>query len=522
MCAQRSGDQRAVLAGLNACLRAGWLSSRTMREPRRAFETSPLRTGLFTLAAVTALLVGPAACTSAQPSGKAPGQPVSTTTAPVTNSPPPVPVHVGQSVKDVAGQPIPFGSARYFGGVRPSELGSGVIGIAASPDGRGYWLATANGAVFRYGDAKAYVSHELPKGHIVAIVASRAGGYWLASGTGQVFPFGDAPSYASTRSVELSTPIVAMAATPDGRGYWLAASGGEVFHYGDARFYGSSTPDLSHDHVVAMAAAPDGRGYWLAGSDGRVFSFGDARFHGSAAREIGKARIVAMVATRNARGYWLAASDGKVFSYGSARFYGSAAQAVRKNPVVAMAAAPDGRGYWLIPTSPPRPVGLPAPGPGFIAGHVTAIGDSVMLDAAPDLEADIPGIDVEAAVSRQWYEGILLAQQLKAEGRLGAIVVIDLGTNGPVSPQQFTAMMDVLAGASRVVFVTVHLPSYYSWSQSVNTTLREGVPRYPRDRLADFNKLADKNPQWFYGDGVHMPIGGTGARAMALLIKSQI
>ena len=94
-----------------------------------------------------------------------------------------------------------------------------------------------------------------------------------------------------------------------------------------------------------------------------------------------------------------------------------------------------------------------------------------MLDAEPALVADIPGIDVEAAVSRQWYEGVALAQQLKSEGRLGAIVVIDLGTNGPVTTEMFAQMMDVLAGASRVVFVTVHLPSYYSWSKSVNETL---------------------------------------------------
>ena len=79
-----------------------------------------------------------------------------------------------------------------------------------------------------------------------------------------------------------------------------------------------------------------------------------------------------------------------------------------------------------------------------------------------------------------------------------------------------------LRARSRVVFVTVHLPAYYSWSKSVNATLEEEVPKYPEDRLADFNKLADKNPQWFGPDGVHMPIGGAGAQAMAKLIKSQI
>jgi lysophospholipase L1-like esterase len=157
-----------------------------------------------------------------------------------------------------------------------------------------------------------------------------------------------------------------------------------------------------------------------------------------------------------------------------------------------------------------------------VCGHVTAIGDSVMLDAQPDLQDYIPGVDVEAAVSRQWYEGVTLAQDMLADGTLGSIVVIDLGTNGPVSPAMFQQMMQVLARASVVVFVTVHLPSWYSWSQSVNETLEEGVPMYKNTRLADFNALADANPDWFGSDGVHMAIGGTGAQAMAHLIASEI
>lgn len=124
---------------------------------------------------------------------------------------------------------------------------------------------------------------------------------------------------------------------------------------------------------------------------------------------------------------------------------------------------------------------------GFVCGHVTAIGDSVMLDAQPDLQADIPGIDVEAEVSRQWEAGIYLAQAMRADRTLGSIVVIDLGTNGPVDLDQFQQMMSVLAGASVVVFVTIHLPSYYSWSTSVNATLEQGVPMYHNTRLANFN-----------------------------------
>ena len=63
-------------------------------------------------------------------------------------------------------------------------------------------------------------------------------------------------------------------------------------------------------------------------------------------------------------------------------------------------------------------------------GHVTAVGDSVMLDYQAALQADVPGIDVEAAVSRQWSTGEQLLQQLRSEGRLGSVVVVALSTTG--------------------------------------------------------------------------------------------
>jgi len=298
-----------------------------------------------------------------------------------------------------------------------------------------------------------------------------------------------------------------MAATPGGRGYWLAASGGRVLHYGQARFYGSAITQL---HVTTSSPWRQPRRSGLLARRVRRACLLLRRRppYGAAARELHNDHIVALAATPDGRGYWLVSAGGQVFRYGDAEYYGSASPAVRTDPIVAAAPTPDGKvtGFFrrsrLLWDSP-----LPAT---VRCRHITAIGDSVMLDAQPALEADIKGIDVEAAVSRQWDTGIALAQQLKSEGRLGAIVVIDLGTNGPVSLQQFADLMSVLSGASRVVFVTVHLPSSYSWATSVNATLEQGVARYPRARLADFNKLANQNPQWFYSDGVHMPIGGTG------------
>jgi ribosomal protein L24E len=64
-------------------------------------------------------------------------------------------------------------------------------------------------------------------------------GYWLVASDGGIFTFGDAHFYGSTGATRLNRPVVGMASTPDGRGYWLVASDGGIFTFGDAHFYGS-------------------------------------------------------------------------------------------------------------------------------------------------------------------------------------------------------------------------------------------------------------------------------------------
>lgn len=166
-------------------------------------------------------------------------------------------------------------------------------------------------------------------------------------------------------------------------------------------------------------------------------------------------------------------------------------------------------------TSPP----LPAPALGFAEGQVTAVGDSVMLDYQTPLQQAVPGINVEAAVSRQWSDGETILQQLKAAGQLGAVVIVGLGTNGPITDADFDAMMTTLSGASRVVFVTVHVDR--PWQDPNNGVLAAGVRRYPRAVLADWNTLATQNPSWVYSDGTHLPIDGQGAQALATLIAQK-
>jgi hypothetical protein len=89
------------------------------------------------------------------------------------------------------------------------------------------------------------------------------GGYWLVAADGGVFTFGDARYEGSTGAMHLSRPIQSMAATADGRGYWLLAADGGVLAFGDAPYLGS--PARTPATYVAIASTPRGDGYWVLG-----------------------------------------------------------------------------------------------------------------------------------------------------------------------------------------------------------------------------------------------------------------
>jgi hypothetical protein len=172
-------------------------------------------------------------------------------------------------------------------------------------------------------------------------------------------------------------------------------------------------------------------------------------------------------------------------------------------------------------TVPPTTTTTTRPaGPGFNAGQVTAVGDSVMLDYQDPLKTTIPGINVDAAVSRQWSDGEQILQSLKADGQLGGDVIVALGTNGPITDSDFDNMMTILSGASRVVFVNVHVDR--PWQDPNNAVLASGATRYPNAVVADWATLAAQNPTWFGSDGTHLAIDGPGADALAQLVATTL
>ena len=155
-----------------------------------------------------------------------------------------------------------------------------------------------------------------------------------------VTALGDAAALGAPESVDLDSPIVAMAATPSGDGYWMATRSGAVHAFGVTGI-GGTDGGYSVEPIVGMATTATGDGYWLVSADGGVFSFGDATFHGSMGGVALNAPIIGMAATVTGDGYWLVATDGGIFSFGDAAFAGSTGSLTLNAPIVGMAADPD-------------------------------------------------------------------------------------------------------------------------------------------------------------------------------------
>lgn len=235
-------------------------------------------------------------------------------------------------------------------------------------------------------------------------------GYWLVTADGGVFTFGNARFHGSLPALGIATDIVGMAALADGSGYWLVAGDGGVFAFGAAQFWGSLSGAGATAPIVGMAACADGSGYWLVGEDGGVFAFGGANYHGSLPGSGVDASAVGLAALADGSGYYVLADEGTVYAFGAALYHGAPNGRRALTRTVAMATLPDGSGYWVL-------------GQG---GEVSTFG------AAPDHGALPADAAIGAAtISAAGREGYLL---VSGEGRVLPFGVASFHGSMPYSP----------------------------------------------------------------------------------------
>lgn len=183
---------------------------------------------------------------------------------------------------------------------------------------------------------------------------------------------------------------------------------------------------------------------------------------------------------------------------------------------VPVAIGPDGQPLATdVPTTvPPPPETTPAP-----PKRVTAIGDSVMLGAAPALRTVLQAsVFVDARVGRQVSECLAILHVWHDNGLLGDVVVVHIGNNGTFNQDQFNEMRDILAQVPKVIFLTNKVPRM--WEGPNNDLIRAGAASMPNAVLIDWKVEGDAHPEFFYSDGMHLRPDG--AQYYAGLINAQL
>ena len=149
---------------------------------------------------------------------------------------------------------------------------------------------------------------------------------------------------------------------------------------------------------------------------------------------------------------------------------------------------------------------------------VLAIGDSVMLASATQLQAALPRISIDAQVSRQVSIGVALVQQLAAAGQLRPVVVFALGTNGTFDLSEMHQLLAVIGPHRRLVLVNTY--EARSWEAGNNQLMAAAAHRHRNVILANWFTTIEHRTRLLYPDEVHPLLPG--ARLYAHMIAAAV
>jgi len=141
-----------------------------------------------------------------------------------------------------------------------------------------------------------------------------------------------------------------------------------------------------------------------------------------------------------------------------------------------------------------------------------------MLGAIRELQRVLPGLVVDAKVSRQVTAAIDVLRRQRKAGTLGEFAIVHIGNNGYVRPQQFEELLKTLSDVPRVIVFNLKEPR--RWEGPNNLIIADVVRRFPNAVLVDWRDFGLNHPEYFAKDGIH--IGAAGARAYTLLVVEQL
>ncbi len=150
--------------------------------------------------------------------------------------------------------------------------------------------------------------------------------------------------------------------------------------------------------------------------------------------------------------------------------------------------------------------------------QILAIGDSVMLAAAPQLQASFPGISIDAAVSRQMRQAPEIVQSLADADQLRPVMILGLGTNGSIDSATLHEVRALLGPDRHLVLVSAQAPR--GWIPDVNAQLVAFADDYRDVVFADWYSAIAPQLNLLARDQVHP--GSAGGSVYAGVIEGAL
>lgn len=143
--------------------------------------------------------------------------------------------------------------------------------------------------------------------------------------------------------------------------------------------------------------------------------------------------------------------------------------------------------------------------------HVVGIGDSVILDAIPNLYKYFPNGYFDAKQSRTDYEADDIIIDLKKKNMLGDPIVFGLGTNGQCGLRCQREIVK-MCGERKIFWINVS----NDYEVHVNSKIKQLTDEFDNVYLIDWNKISEGHSEYFIYDGQHLKKKGQQAYADAI------
>jgi hypothetical protein len=265
------------------------------------------------------------------------------------------PYSQGYGTNTILDQQDVFGDAtRHTRTNRQGETLNGPISMAFTKTGNGYYQLSTHGEIRVHGDAVWYGDPETDgftpevgvggePDHTWDIALTHTGeGYWILTAGGHVFCYGDAVDYGFPVSTPAPLTTSSITAHPSAMGYWILRIDGSVHPRGAATSIGGfgtlpegklrvvDTGNFANGNEQAncIRSTSTGQGYWILTTKGRVEAFGDAKHHGQPTHLADHSKNIftecywKIMPGPTDEGYWLLHASGRVESYGDVDHFG--------------------------------------------------------------------------------------------------------------------------------------------------------------------------------------------------------